>query len=49
LPGLLTDCTLEHGTLGGQRDLAGAVNGSRGLDGLGLCGREVVSRSRGRS
>ncbi len=36
LSGLLTDGTLDKGTLGGKRDLARAVDGGGGLDGLGL-------------
>lgn len=32
----LTDGALEEVTLGGEGDLAGAVDGGRGLDGLGL-------------
>lgn len=34
---LLLDGALDQVTLGVPRDLAGAVDGSRGLDGLGLC------------
>lgn len=33
---LLGDGALDEGALGGERDLAGAVDGSRRLDGLGL-------------
>ena len=36
LAGLVGDGSLNHGALGGEGDLAGAVDGVGGLDGLGL-------------
>lgn len=36
LLGLVGNGALDHGTLSSEGDLAGAVDGGRGLDGLGL-------------